>query len=125
VTVAGGRLLVIWPQPGRRTFASVTARPISTGAVWVHVTSQALEIDLLADAEAVASALQARLGTLGPEVRPPIHEYDFDRSESRRLEGEIQQLLGTIEAEPTSWEHLSKTTFERELALQQLTELGA
>jgi hypothetical protein len=34
VTVADGQLLMVWPLPGRPTFASVTARPISAGAVW-------------------------------------------------------------------------------------------
>jgi hypothetical protein len=125
VTVADGRLLMVRPLPGRPTFASVTARPISAGAVWVHVISQALDIDLLAETETVASALRSRLGTLGPDVRPPIRESAFDRTESGRLEGEIQQLLETIAAEPTSWDHLSRTTFERELNLQQVTELSA
>ncbi|MGH2940453.1 MAG: hypothetical protein ACRDPE_20285 [Solirubrobacterales bacterium] len=125
VTVADGQLLMVWPLPGRPTFASVTVRPVSAGAVWVRVMSQALDIDLLAEAETVASALRSRLGTLGPDVRPPIRESDFDRAESRRLEGEIQQLLETIEAEPTSLDQLSRTAFEREVALQQVTELGA
>jgi hypothetical protein len=125
VTVADGQLLMVWPLPGRPAFASVTARPISAGAIWVHVMSQALDIDLLAEAEAVASAVRSRLGPLGPDVHPPIREPDFDRTESRRLEGEIQQLLEAIEAEPTSWEHLIKTILERESALQQVTELGA
>jgi hypothetical protein len=36
--------------------------------------SQALDIDLLAEAETVASALRSRLGMLGPDIRPPIRE---------------------------------------------------
>lgn len=125
VTVAGGMLLLVWPAPGRPVFASVTARSFSAGVVWVHVLSQALEIDLLAEAEALASMLRSRLLTLGPDVRPPIYEKDYDRAESRRVEGEIQELLEAMEAEPSSWEHLSSRTFEREQTLQQITELGA
>lgn len=125
VAVADGMLLLVWPVPGQPVFASVTARLISAGVVWVNVLSQALEIELLAEAEAVASTLQSRLVTLGPDVRPPIYEKDYDRAESRQVEGEIQRLLEAMEAEPSSWERLSGIAFKREQALQQVTELGA
>ena len=123
--IADGMLLLVWPVPGRPVFASVTARPISAGVVWVVVLSQALEVALLAEAEALASTLQSRLVALGPDARPPIYEKDYDRAESRQVEGEIQKLLEAMEADPYSWERLSAMLFEREQALQQITELGA
>ena len=39
--------------------------------------------------------------------------------------GEILKLLEAMESEPDSWDALSGMTFEREVALQQITELGA
>lgn len=110
MAVAKGMLLLAWPVPGRPVFASVTARPISTDVVWVHVLSQ----------DAAVAVDDARIRPSSSDRRK-----DYDRIESRQVEGETLKLLEAMEAEPTAWELLSRIGFERELALQQITQLGA
>lgn len=122
--VGGGELLFLWPPAKVPGFVSVTARPISPGTAWVGVTGQGLDIETLDAADQIAVMLESRLGTLGPDVLPPARDHDYDREATRLLEGEIQQLLEELAADPAAWEHLSRAIYERELLLQDLTGLG-
>ena len=122
--VGGGRLLFLWPLDEVPTFVSVTARPIPAGATWIRISAQSLALPSLDVVEKVKVGLEFRLGNLGPEVRPPPREVEYDRVASRQLEAEIQELLGALATDATAWEHLSKSIYERELLLQHLTELG-
>ena len=123
--VGGGRLLSIWPPAESPTFVSVGARSISSGIAWVHASSQGLDLHVLDVADVIAAALKSRLGELGPDVRPPARSNEYDRSATRLLEGEIQQLLEAMAVDPSSEAGLSEAIFERELLLQHLTSLGA
>jgi hypothetical protein len=123
--VGGGRLLSIWPPIESPTFASVSARPIPAGAAWVRVSAQGLDLVALDVADVIATALKSRLGELGPGVLPPPRSREYDRSATRLLEGEIQQLLEAMATDSSSRAGLSEAIFERELLLQHLTDLGA
>lgn len=123
--VGGGRLLSIWPAVESPTFVSVSARPISAGAAWVRASAQGLDLATLDVADVIAEALKLRLGDLGSSVLPPPQSREYDRSATRLLEGEIQQLLEAMAAGSSSRAALSEEIFERELLLQHLTDLGA
>lgn len=123
--VGGGRLVSIWPPAEGPTFVSVSARSISSGIAWVLASSQGLDLDALDVADVIAAALKSRLGELGPGIRPPARSNEYDRSATRLLEGEIQQLLEAMAVDPSSEAGLSEAIFERELLLQHLTSLGA
>lgn len=120
----GGCLLFIWLPDDAPTFLSVSARPISSGTVWISVSAQSLAASSLDAVERVTADLRAKLGDLGPGVRPPLREVDYDRGAGRRLEAEQQELLEAVAANPAWWESLSHSIYERELLLQDLTELG-
>lgn len=123
--VGGGRLLSIWPPIESPTFVSISARPIPAGATWVRVSAQGFDLTTLDVADVIADALKARLGELGPDVLPPPRPREYDRSATRLLEGEIQQLLEAMATDSSNRAGLAQAVFERELLLQHLTDLGA
>jgi hypothetical protein len=123
--VGGGKLLSIWPPVESPTFVSVSTRPIPTGAAWVRASAQGLDLDALDVTDVIADALKSRLGELGSDVLPPPRSREYDRSATRRLEAEIQQLLEAMATDSSSRASLSETIFERELLLQYLTDLSA
>ncbi|HEU5105979.1 MAG TPA: hypothetical protein VFU11_09070 [Solirubrobacterales bacterium] len=123
--VDGGRLLSVWPVVGEATFASVTARPMREHGASVSVSVQSLRIEALDMVNDLAEALKSRLGALGPEASPRERMTDYDRNATKRLESEIQDLLEAMAADPSAWEQLSRTVFEREILFQYLTEFRA
>jgi hypothetical protein len=123
--VGGGRLVTIWPAEPVPAFVSVTARAFAPGKVWVRVAAQCVAASWLDVGDDVKAGLESRLGSLA-DVLPPPRDRDYDREETRRLEGEIQHLLEAMAvAQPSSWGSLTAQIYERELLLQHLTELGA
>lgn len=121
----GGHLLFLWPRQETPTSLSVTARPISDATAWVGVDAQSLSVPSLDVAKEIESALEQRLGSLGPGISPPPRETDYDRGATRRLEAEIQELLEAVALDPGSWERVSGSIYERELLLQGLAGLRA
>lgn len=121
--VGGGRLLSVWPPDPVPTFISVKAKPIQDGACWVGLSVQSLAVDSLDVMDEMKATLESRLGSL--DISPRPRELDYDRGAARRLESEIQELLESLAADPSSWDALSRTIFERELVLQHFTQLGA
>lgn len=124
-SVADGKLLSIWPVVGEAAFLSLAVRPIPGAGASARIAAQAIRMDAFRGTEEFTAALRSRVGTLEPEIAPPVPEKVYDRSATQLLEGEIQELLETMATQPSSWEYLTGAIFERELLLQHLTGLGA